>query len=94
MTSLNQDLGKDTMGDLISMIKGFDYANADTNDNFALAQALRLVATDIVTRHEDVKRKQNELADKIAIARVAGELAGVIDALKPSRKRRWFYLGR
>jgi len=94
MTSLNDDLGKDTMGDLISMIKGFDYANADTNDNFALAQALRLVATDIVTRHEDVKRKQLELTEKIGVARVAGELAGVIESLRPNRKRRWFYLGR
>lgn len=99
MASLNDDLGKDTMADLIGMIKGFDYANANTSDNLALAQALKLVATDLVARHAAVKDLQRKLTEKIAVANVAGELAGVINELNeidapalPKRTRRWYYL--
>jgi hypothetical protein len=99
MTRLNEELGKDTMVDLIGMIKGFDYTNANTGDNLALAQALKLVATDLVARHAAVKDLQRKLTEKIAIADVAGELAGVINELTeidapvlPRRTRRWYYL--
>lgn len=90
MTHLNADLGLDTdLIALVSKIKDFDYDNATPPESMALARALKVVADDIVERHTRVLTMQRTLADKIALAEVAGELAGVIDAIRP-RKRGWF----
>lgn len=86
------ELGTDAeLLNLVAKIKGFDHDNATPTENLALAQALKLVAQDIIARHEDVCAKQKVLADKIAIAEVAGELAGVVTALKPQPKRGWLF---
>jgi hypothetical protein len=90
--SLNTDLGSETeLLTLIARVQGFDYDNAAPSDSMALARALRIIAQDTIKRHEQVRTMQRTLADKIAIAEVAGELAGVIDIIRPTpAKRRWF----
>lgn len=91
---MSAELGNDTeLFALVARIKGFDFDNASTNENLALAQALKIVATDIVSRHEKVVEMQRALTEKIAIAEVAGELAGVVATLKPQR-RGWFNRAR
>ncbi len=74
---------------LVDKIKGFRHDDASPAENLALAQALKIVALDIVQRHEQVRTMQDMLTRKIAIAEVAGELAGVVSALKPQPKRGW-----
>ena len=85
--NMNADLGVDAdLLTLVSKIKGFDYETSTPNESMALARALKLVADDVVTRHTAVLAMQQELADKIALAEVAGELAGVLGVIRP-RKR-------
>lgn len=77
---------------LVDKIKGFKHDDASPAENLALAQALKIVAQDIVLRHDEVREMQAQLAHKIAIAEVAGELAGVVSTLRPvTRKRGWFF---
>jgi hypothetical protein len=88
--NMNADLGADAdLLTLVSKIKGFDYEMASPTESMALARALKLVAEDIVTRHTAVLAMQKTLAEKIEMAEVAGELAGVIEIIRP-RKRGWF----
>lgn len=90
------DLGTDAeLLALVSKIKGFNYDGATAPENLALAQALKIVAQDTVARWEAVREQQRILADKIAIADVATELAGVVNTLKPepAARRRWLTFG-
>ncbi len=88
--ALNADLGSDEeLLALVARVQSFDYELATPTDGMALARALKIIALDTVKRHEQVRTMQRTLGEKIAIAEVAGELAGVIDVIRPS-KRRWF----
>lgn len=86
----NTELGTDTeLMDLVSKIKGFDFEYATTRENMALTRALKVVAADIVQRHEQILQLQEQLEEKLAMASVTAELSGVIDVIRP-RKRGWF----
>jgi hypothetical protein len=78
---------------LVAQIKSFDAEYATPVENIALARALKVVAQDIVDRHEQVTALQRKLEEHLAIAEVASELSGVIDVIRP-RKRGWFNRGR
>lgn len=94
--NMNADLGVDAdLLTLVSKIKGFDYDTATPTESMALARALKLVADDVVARHTAIIAMQQTLAEKIALAEVAGELAGVIDIIRPARarKRGWLTFG-
>lgn len=90
--TLNADLGSDEeLLALVARVQGFDFDHVAPADGMALARALKIIALDTVRRHEQVRLMQTTLTDKIAIAEVAGELAGVIDVIRPTpAKRRWF----
>lgn len=81
MTAFDPDLMN-----LIQKIKGFDHDGAKPADCVALAQALKLVADDVLKRHEDVSRMQDELARKLVVAESCVELAGVVAAFKPEAR--------
>lgn len=74
---------------LVNKIQGFDHDTATPVENLALAKALKIVALDIVAKHREAREMQQELKHKLAVAEVAGELAGVVRALTPA-KRSWF----
>jgi cysteine sulfinate desulfinase/cysteine desulfurase-like protein len=78
---------------LVEKIKGFRYDDATTAENFALARALKLVAEDIVRRHEEVRQMQERLREKLEVANIAAELSEVVSALNApepaQRKSLW-----
>jgi len=81
------------MMNLIQKIQGFDHEAAKPADNVALAQALKLVAADVLARHAEVVKLQNELTRKIAVAEGCSVLAGVVATLKPQPRGWRRYLG-
>ena len=96
---MTNELGTDTeLLALVAKIQGFNHDTATNNESLALAKALKIIADDVVVRHEAVRRLQVQLSEKLAIASVAGELAGVLTALKPAplnvKPRRWYHLWR
>lgn len=95
MKNVNADLGSNTeLATLVARIKGFDYDNATTDDNLALAKSLKLVAEDVIAQHEKACELTRALTDKLALAGVATELAGVLELIRPSPvKRGWFRRG-
>jgi uncharacterized small protein (DUF1192 family) len=72
------------MLDLIQKIKRFDHEAAKPADSAALAQALQLVAEDVVAQHSEVARLRAELERKVAIADTCTELAAVVQRLRPA----------
>lgn len=90
MTHPSAELGTHTeLLSLVEQIKSFDPDYATNGENLALARALKIVAQDIVRRHESVLALQARLREKLEVAEVAAELSGVIDVIRP-RKRGWF----
>lgn len=97
MTSSQAELGSDLeLADLVAKIRRFDFAGATMNENSALVQALKVVTEDIAARWDAVSKLQSQLEERLAAASVAAELAGVVNAMRPTPapKRRWANLWR
>jgi len=94
MTHHTAELGTNVeLQQLVDQIRAFDPEYATSGENMALARALKIVATDIVHRHEKAVALQRKLEEHLSVAEVAAELSGVIDVIRP-RKRGWFTRGR
>ena len=78
---------------LVEQIKSFDADYATPRENMALARALKVVALDIVRQHEEVTTLRARLEEHLTIAETAAELSGVIDVIRPRKKRGWLNLG-
>ena len=100
MKNLNADLGSNLgspteMDDLIARVRSFAPQAASPTEDMALVKALSVIAADVIQRHEKVSKLQQELAEKIAVASVASELAGVLAALGPEpvtqTGRKWWF---
>lgn len=89
--SINADLGTDLeLAELVGRVQRFDHDNASMDDNMALAQALRVIAADVTTRHARVVQMEATLRGKIATVDVASELSAVLAGLAGPKPRRKF----
>ena len=90
---INADLGADdSILQLVERIQAFNYRDADERDLSSLARAIKVLAKDLVDRHQAVREMQAELTRKTSIADIAGELNDVYRTITPSqpKKRKWF----
>ena len=95
----NKDLGTENdMLDLIERIQGFAYDTATETDQLVLTRALKVLADDIIARHEKVRSMQADLSKKLKVADVVTEMNSVLHTITPPPQpkpiRPWWSLRR
>lgn len=83
---LNHDLGTDDeIAELVQRIKGFSFEEAGVSEMLAVARALRVLADDIITRHERAKQLEDTLKGRVQISEVVAEMSALITQQRPNK---------